>query len=154
MSKILSYLEALDISPQMERFGERKRLQKLAYLLKMWGLDVPFEFSWYLHGPYSPGTTRLLYEIAEKRNVAAEKLRADEIRKIAEFKGFLGEDLKDSDKLELLASVHYLRKQAREVGAPDNDALLVLKAKKPYFSDQEIQECWKKSLQLDKLIRS
>jgi len=151
MTKVASYLQALGVNPRMEYFTERKRLQKLGYLLKSFGLDIPFDFSWYIHGPYSPGLTRLLYETVEGGIVETEPLSGQENERVNRLKAFLGKDLTDSDKLELLASVHYLREIARNVGAPADEILLFLKEKKPYFTEQEVQECWIKSVELDKL---
>jgi uncharacterized protein YwgA len=137
----------------MKSFTERKQLQKLGFLLQSFGFDIPFQFGWYIHGPYSSGLTRMLYEIVETASGDTEPLTQLERDRLEQFKKFLGDDLRDSDKLELLASIHYLRARAREVGSPDNDVLSILKEKKPYFTDEEIRECWDKSLELDTLTR-
>jgi uncharacterized protein YwgA len=151
VSKLLSYLRELHVNPRMETFSERKRLQKLAYLLQAWGLDVPFDFGWYLHGPYSRGTTQLLFEIANGKDIDTEALTPHERERITKFARFLGDDLKDPDKLEVLASIHFLRTKAKEIGASENDIRLFLKRKKPYFTDQQILTYWQKSVELDSL---
>jgi uncharacterized protein YwgA len=153
MSKVSSYLRALDIDPQMNNFSQRKRLQKLGFLLQEWGLDLPYRFTWYIHGPYSPGLTQMLYEISQTKDTEAEGLTPDELTRLKKFKNFLGDDILDSDKLELLASVHYLREKANETGASKDDVLLVLKEKKPYFSKDDIDYAWRKSIELDELIQ-
>jgi uncharacterized protein YwgA len=153
MTKVFSYLEKLGIDPRMTKFSERKQLQKLGYLMQAWHLDVDFRFTWYIHGPYSPKLTRILYDSIDKKDVKVDGLTASELKSVEEFKEFLGSDLTDSDKLELLASIHFLKSKADAVGAPKDDVLMVLKEKKPYFSDEEIEEYWKKAERLDQLTR-
>ncbi len=151
MSKVSSYLRALGIDPQMNNFSQRKRLQKLGFLLQEWGLDLPYRFTWYIHGPYSPGLTQMLYDISQTRDTEPQELTHDELKRLKEFRNFLGDDIADSDKLEVLASVHFLREKANETGASRDDVLLVLKEKKPYFAKDDIDYAWRKSTELDRL---
>jgi len=153
VSKVLSYLRALAIDPQMNSFSQRKRLQKLGFLLKVWGFDVPYRFTWYVHGPYAPGLTQLLYDISVTRDREGEELTADEEKGLKAFKNFLGEDITDSDKLELLASIHFLRTEVSETGTSKDEVLLVMKEKKPYFTKAEIEQGWRKSVELGKLTQ-
>jgi len=138
----------------MEDFAERKRLQKLGYLLKCFGLEMPFRFSWYIHGPYSSALTRLLYDSVERGVVETEQLSSQELDRLSRLKTFLGKDLTDSDKLELLASIHYLREEEGNLDASEDEIKQFLKQKKPYFTDRQIRDYWEKSVELQKLAQS
>lgn len=148
-AKLIACLNALGINPKMETFSERKVVQKLVYLIQKFGIDLGFYYNWYLHGPYSPDLTRLLFEIIEEGPMRPMELTQEQMTKIKELKSFLGEDFRSSDKLELIVSIDYLREYARRIRAPDREVLRALKKQKPYFTEQEIRECWQKSLELD-----
>ena len=142
----------LGLSPKMDTFSYRKLFQKLIYLLQKSGINFNFSYNWYLHGPYSPDLTRILYEIVESNPSPHDELDDSEIARINKLKSFLGKDLHSPDRLELLVSIDYLRKRARMVRASDDEVIAALKKVKPYFSEEEIRECWQKSIQLDKIL--
>ncbi len=133
----------------MDTFEDRLRMQKLVYLAKSFGVKLDYGYNWYLHGPYSRELTRDLYEITQNRSVAEEPLSQNETRKIDQLKSFLGKDSESPDRLELLASIQYLKDVGKSVDASDQEILQVLREKKRYFSEQEIQDCWNKSLGMD-----
>jgi len=152
--KLVTCLKLLGINPKLETFTERKLLQKLVYLLQAFGVDLKFYHNWYLHGPYSPDLTRILYEMTESKSFPQEELNESETARISKLKSFLGEDIHSSDKLELLVSIHYLRERALAIGVPAEEVLRTIKKVKPYFSDKEVQECWQKSIELNKILNS
>lgn len=151
-AKLLECLKMLGIDLKLETFTERKLLQKLVYLLQVFGVKLGFNYDWYLHGPYSPGLTRTLYEIMETRAFPHEQLNSPDIARINKLKSFLGNDILSSDKLELLVSIHYLRERAGAIGASEEEVKRVIQETKPYFSYKEVQDCWQKSIQLDKVL--
>jgi uncharacterized protein YwgA len=142
-NSFVSYLAHFNINPSMETFQERKKLQKLAYLMREAGLDVPFGFSWYLYGPYSPGLTEMLFQMVEQKP-QGKVLTREERKHLEDLKQFLGEDVESTKRLELLASLQYLRRVAKDHGYAKNEIIAVLKKKKPQFSDDEIGQCWNK----------
>ena len=42
-------------------YTSKKILQKLIYIMEMFGLDFGFRFKWYTYGPYSQHLTEMLY---------------------------------------------------------------------------------------------
>lgn len=143
-SKLFACLRALGIDPKMETFAERKKVQKLVYLLdKVFGISFEFPYNWYLHGPYSPMVTRIVYDVIEARqrvDVDIEFLSEETLQKIDLMKSFLGNDIDSNDNLELLASLHFVMQRARNSGFTLEDAIEFLKTKKPYFTNEEIQK--------------
>ena len=143
-SKLFASLHALGINPRMETFTERKKVQKLVYLLdKVFGLNLKFPYSWYLHGPYSPMVTKIIYDVIEGRQRVdpyTKPLSGGTLEKIDRMKSFLGNDIHFNDNLELLASLHFVMERAKESGLTLEDAIEFLKTKKPYFTNEEIQK--------------
>jgi uncharacterized protein YwgA len=144
LSRLFASLCVLGISPTMTTFSERKRVQKLVYLLdKVFDMRFEFSYSWYLHGPYSPEVTKIVFDVIEGRQtVSADPkiLSCEDLKKIDHLKTFLGDDLSLTDQLELLVSLHFLVDHTKRLGLKKEEAISFLKSKKPYFTDQEINE--------------
>jgi len=147
-SKLLACLHSLGIKPSMKTFDERKRMQKLTYLIPLFDIDIGLRFdsyNWYLHGPYNPELTSTLFDITENhRRFAVGKLKREEVEKISELKSFLGEDLYSADSLELIVSLHFLLERATEHELDETEAVEFLKKKKPYFTLSEIHQALEK----------
>ncbi|MGA2573224.1 MAG: hypothetical protein ABSF36_03310 [Candidatus Methanomethylicaceae archaeon] len=144
--KVVSYLKALGFSNDLSSFSERKRIQKIAYLLKQFDpsdADLRFGFNWYLHGPYSPQLASVLFN-ATPEDVASVIPEAD-LSVINKIRNFLAEDLYSVDSLELVVSVIYLIKhgQERDLGSRKQIEEFLL-AKKPQFCHDEFERSWLK----------
>jgi len=149
--RLFAALKAAGLDPSVATFEERKKVQKLVYLLQLFGVRLGFQYSWYLHGPYSPGLTRVLFEGLEDSgplNVSAE-LTADEAKRIQKLKHFLGDHIRSTDFLELLVSLDYVKKEGASSGVKKKDVIRVLSEKKPFFSDREISDCWERLTDLE-----
>jgi len=142
LSRLFASLCVLGISPTMTTFSERKRVQKLVYLLdKVFDMRFGFSYSWYLHGPYSSEVTRIVFDVVEGRQTMSADPRIlsyEDLKKIDQLKAFLGNDLCSTDQLELLVSLHFLVDHAKPLGLKKEEVITFLKSKKPYFTDQEI----------------
>lgn len=145
-SKLFTSLATLGINPKMETFGERKRVQKTVYLLdKVFGLDFGYRFSWYLHGPYSPEVTKIIYDVVEGRKTVDQQttnLSAEDTYKIEQLKVFLKDDINANDQLELLVSVDYLLNctiNPQNIAPTEQEIIEFLNIKKPWFSNEEIK---------------
>ncbi len=141
--KIAACLQLLGIKPTMESFSDRKRMQKITYLLPVFGIDIGLDissYSWYLHGPYSPKLTDALFEMVENpKGIEMGELTTEETEKVEELSKFLGKDIESVDNLELLVSLHFLVQEAKRFGLDTDVAVDFLKKKKPYFTPKEIQ---------------
>lgn len=141
--KLFASLKLLGINPQMETFSDRKKVQKAVYLLdKAFGLNFDYSYNWYLHGPYSPDVTKIMYDVLEgKSHNSANKscLSDDEAARITRMKEFLGSDLQSTDQLELLASVQFLLDCTKKSATRENEIINFLRQKKPYFSTVEVK---------------
>ena len=151
--RLFACLKMVGINPRMETFSERKRVQKMVYLLdKVFNLNFGFSYNWYLHGPYSPELTRIIFNVIEKEREDIAKpvnLSAADKAKIGRLKLFLCDDIESTDALELLVSLHYLLNCSPNSDSKVEDAVDFLKSKKPYFSDEEISNALKRLQDLE-----
>lgn len=137
LKKLAQLFEKLDVNPSLETFANRKLLQKLTYLIEVFGIDFGFRFSWYLHGPYDRGLTAVLYgDFGEsQREVQDDFPKEDE--KLEKLKKFLGSDIHSSRTLELIVSLHYLNHIGKKSGMCDDEIINQLLYLKSHFTKDE-----------------
>ncbi len=141
LGRLLGSLKILGVNPSLETFSERKRNQKLAYLIQeIADVSLGYTFSWYIRGPYSPDLTRDLF--GGHTTAPVETLNRDESTRVATLKNQLGDYLDSPDLLEVLVSLHYLRGIGREQKVSKSDVMNALKEKKPFFSDMDVEKAW------------
>lgn len=151
-NKLLSCLKTAGLNLTIDSFSDRKRLQKVVCLMDCVGVELPFAFSWYFRGPYSSSLTHSLYKIVEEDISVDEELDGEEQSKITKIKNFLGDRINSSDYLELFASLLFLKRKALEVNATNEEVFEFIKKKKPYFSLQEVKNCWQDVMKFEKLF--
>ena len=144
-SDVAVYLKNLGIDASLGSFSERVRVQKVVYMLKQFGADLGFGFTWYLRGPYSPSLTKTLFNPTTDDIQAQRGLNAKELKIANDMRNFLGSDFYSAERMELVASLVYLIKHG-----PDNDlpskARIVkfLMDEKPQYSTDEIEQVWRR----------
>lgn len=133
-------LLGLDLT--VDNFSERKRLQKIIYLLEESGINFGFGFSWYIYGPYSPSLTKVVYKDSEEaeKDVIIEK---NYKKRVLELKQALGRDILSSDTLELIASLHYLISLGRQQKRTDIEIIKLFRELKPFFSEEDTKYYFK-----------
>src|SRR5437879_35030 len=138
------YLHALGIDGNLDSFSNRKRIQKMVYLLRRFGADLKFGYSWYLHGPYSPALTRVLFD-TEGESDQTRELSREEFQIINGVRNFLVEDLYSVNTLELIVSLLYLIRYGPREGYDTKGKIVkFMKEQKPYFTAEEIESAWNK----------
>ncbi|NLI99237.1 hypothetical protein GX441_11345 [bacterium] len=115
-------LEEVGIRIRTNNIVDRKTLQKAICLIQASGIDLGYEFNWYLKGPYSSALSDDYYNLV--RAIDKEKIRKSEYpltesvtKKIREIQDIFKPELQfkkgKSDWLELVASVCFLRNSGR-----------------------------------------
>ncbi|MBI3910336.1 MAG: hypothetical protein HY320_05310 [Armatimonadetes bacterium] len=132
-------LDELRVPAEINSVDDRKLIQKAVYLGQLTGVDLGYRFSWYLMGPYSPALTRDYYSLAEA--IASDDPGAegkqlhpdvrDRLQRVAGLLTSLAFNLGQEDWLELVASVHFLRRVSRY---SHERAEAVLREKKPHLA--------------------
>ena len=125
----------------IDRFGERLRLQKLAFLIQEMGTGGPFAYYWYIRGPYSPSLTQMLYSGDELGAYEdAPELTASEMGVARKVQALMGDDVDSPLRLELYASVWYL---APDRVLSDEDRRSItgrMKEEKPHFDTPDVED--------------
>lgn len=133
----------MDREIKMNSYEDRITLQKLIYALKSAGIKFNYSFNWYLRGPYSVELADDGFKLAEKieKNVAVNNCRfSEKARKIIErMKECFGTYFDDSNKLELLASLLYLKNDYYESAPTNKQIIEAIESKKPWYEESEIQ---------------
>ncbi len=143
-SDVMAFLQALGFG-KLNSFDERKRTQKVVYMLKQFGAELQFGYNWYIHGPYSPELTRTLFNPTESDLKSTRKLTADEFQIVNKARNFLADDFYSVDSLELIVSLVYLIKHGPGEGYDTKRAIVqFLRSQKPHFSNDEIETAWRK----------
>jgi len=113
-------LGALGLSADTGALEERVKLQKAVYLAQTAGLPLGYRYSWYIRGPYSPDLTRDYFALPSaspgeeeglKLSLAA-KQAIDRVKPLLEVPP-QAKGLKPDAWLEIVASVHYLKKESQ-----------------------------------------
>ena len=134
-------LDELGIPDSIETVDDRKRVQKAIYLTQLTGVHLGYRFGWYKKGPYSPDLTKDYYALADAIQVEGEefasvKLQPEVRKRLDRVKPLLdvphGVSLQQEDWLELVSSVHFLRKISKRTQVQSVD---VINAEKPQLSE-------------------
>ncbi len=121
----------------------RLRLQGTVYLLQSFGVYLGYRFSWYIRGPYSPRLARdgfalrEIYGIMPPGSFASGAVRS----RFAEFASFMADKGDDADRLEILASIHSLKKIYP--GMTKSEILSRVAKKQPYTTEERRGSGWK-----------
>lgn len=124
-------------------FDDRLIFQKTVYLLQAFGLYLGYYFSWYIHGPYSTQLTKDGFTLIDKYHEVPQVRFIEDEDEILfrEFQFFLGTRKNDAEWLEILASLHFLKK----LYPTEEKEMIINKVmdKDPHFSRGICEEAWK-----------
>jgi hypothetical protein len=140
---VRAFLEALGFSEELGTFKGRLRIQKTVYLLKEFGVDLGFNYNWYIHGPYCPSLTGQLFN-QQQSTQSGRPLKPEELQAVNELRNFLGEDLYSADALELLVSLIFLIRYCPPEYDSKQKIIAFLHVAKPQFSHEQIEAAWTK----------
>jgi len=151
--KLVACLKALGIEPSVGTLSERKKMQKIVYLLERFGVSLGFSssFSWYIYGPYSPSLTQTLFDIKQNPPKAIAQLSKVDKERTSHLREFLGKEMTSADKIELMASLDFIMSIGKKQGVSDDDIIKAFKQRKTFYTDDEIAAAWAK---LDSLNKS
>lgn len=128
-------LENFGVNTDISNVDLRKEKQKAVYLAKIEGADLGYSYGWYVRGPYSPSLTADYYELS-RQEVGTGQLRADLQAAVerARNKYYLTSpaEFPIHNWLELLASLHYLRKTSKYDA---EKARQTIRDKKPHLTE-------------------
>ena len=137
--KLFSLFDDLGVKHDLKSFENRKQLQKLTYLIEVFGVDLKFRFHWYIHGPYDQVLTAVLYDNTQEASGREVKdVFPNEQKNLVKLKDFLGSDIHSSRNLELVVSLHYIMVVGKKDGLTEDGKIIKqLLDLKPQFNESE-----------------
>jgi uncharacterized protein YwgA len=126
----------------MDTFKGRLILQKRVYFLQTFGVYLGYNFSWYIYGPYSSELADDGYKLtACYKDIPQAVFANAEIEKGFEaFLSFLGDKKNDAEWLELLASIHFLKRLYTKESK--TQILERVRKKQEYFNEKMCENGW------------
>jgi uncharacterized protein YwgA len=108
---VLDHLGTNDIST----VDDRMEVQKAIYLAQAAGVPLGYSYGWYVRGPYSPALTRDYFDLSEDApvNATLKQSAAQRLGRVRNLMNTAIGQLQRPQRLELLASIHYLITKSR-----------------------------------------
>ncbi len=149
ITRFILICENLKIDPSISSFIDRKRFQKIFYLLKKFGLDFNISYTWHKHGPYSPQLTEIYYQVEsfKKLEENIESPLNEKDRYILEYsKPFFTPIIDEAEKLEYYASILFIKHDMIFFDSNKNEETIenkVAKLKSNLYNPQSYKEALK-----------
>jgi uncharacterized protein YwgA len=121
----------------MRSYDDRLILQKLVYILQCKGVAFDYFFGWYIRGPYSSALAADGYFIGEKKHKELG-ISPKEESVVKRTKELLGCSITDSKKMEIIASLLFLKQ--KNMSLDDSGVIMALKDLKPWLTVEEIAD--------------
>jgi uncharacterized protein YwgA len=124
-------------------YDDRLNLQKLTYIIQSAKLNFGYRFTWYVRGPYSPPLATDAFEYMEKGIEENMTLTREEHAIVEKLKHEFSHELKDTSKLELYASLLFLKDD--RISLSDEETLAnKLTSLKPWFTKEQAIQATRK----------
>ena len=138
LDKVIACLKFLDLHPQMSSYRWRFLTQKIAFLAKALGMDISYDFTIYVAGPYSrqlncnyyPDDVKAKMDALQTNYVLTSSDQAV-LERIRECQGLL----EDQSLMEAASTAVYFIKQNPGMG--EDDLFMSLKGLKPHIGDSD-----------------
>jgi len=135
----IKYLENANVYKfKIDTFEDRLKLQKLVYIARYYGIDLGYNFSEYLRGPYSPELADDYYMLSEKlkdfKDIAAT-IDGESVEKFVKF-------IKDNsvDKLEGIATglmfLSTLKRSNKDKETLKKEVATLVRSRKPFLANE------------------
>ena len=119
-------------------YDDRLILQKLVYILQCKGVAFDYFFGWYIRGPYSSALAADGYFIGEEKHHKEAGISSIEESIVKRTKDLLGGSITDSKKMEIIASLLFLKQ--KNMSLDDSGVIMALKDLKPWLTVEEISD--------------
>ena len=101
----------LDKKISTARFVDKLEVQKITYLAQIQGIELGYDFEWYLRGPYCKQVSEDARAAAESELEGCQDMDAEQID---EFAKYIKPHTEDAEWLEIAASLVYLKRNHYE----------------------------------------
>jgi uncharacterized protein YwgA len=112
VEQLASIFSQVDKEFSMKKFDDKLQVQKIVYLLQEYGVDLGYNYEWYIRGPYCKQVSVDAHIVLETDVMPQPPeqvhLNADQIK---QFNTILSAHFNNATWLEIAASIVYLKKQ-------------------------------------------
>ncbi len=126
---------------QLNTIMERIILQKIVILGELLGFKFgEYDYTWYVHGPYSSSLTVDAYEIASsEKDYATHGFTPEETEKIEKIRQTFKKETEEMDsvKFELYGSIAFCMKQGI---VKEEETIKEITARKPWHTQEDIEQ--------------
>jgi uncharacterized protein YwgA len=130
--RLAGFLKALDevgiLSFDKNRFNHRLKLQKYVYVARNFGFKAPYDYSLYIHGPYSSSLADDYYALDDFKNREPTELDERFVKLVKN---------KSEGWLELASTLIMIRK--RYVDINSHKLIEIVRTVKPYATREELE---------------
>ncbi len=145
IEKLMACFKELNFKPRIDSFQDKLIIQKTVCLLQLLGVDLGYNFSLYVRGPYSPDLTRDIYKHRDRIQNLESDCSLSENEKEKLTKVFEISNKLDAPMLEIITTYSFLSK---DLGMSNRDAIIALKRLKSFYSEAQIAVGVSKAKQL------
>jgi len=121
VSRFIHICNDLGLDYSISYLYQRKRVQKIFYILRQFGLKFDVSFNWYKHGPYSPELSDIYYQAQDFKTSNFELLERD-FQTIEKARPFIEKLKYHNKKLEYYASILFVIKDMIFFDSEKNDS--------------------------------
>jgi len=132
VSKFIHICKSLGQNYSISYFYQRKKIQKIFYILKQFGLEYDVIFNWYKHGPYSSQLADIYYQTKDFKESYLNSnfdLIEKEIQTIEKTRDFVEKLENNNRKLEYYASILFVIKDMIFFDSEKNESSIEQKIK-------------------------
>lgn len=109
--KLSALFSDLDKQILMNEFEDKLIVQKIVYLAQESGIDLGYDFEWYLRGPYCKEISGDAHKIIDSGIESTPTEAGLDEERIRAFKDVFQHHFNDPEWLEIAGSLVYLRKE-------------------------------------------
>jgi uncharacterized protein YwgA len=134
----------LDLEVKVDDFDDRLILQKAVYLAQAAGVQLGYSYGWYLRGPYCPAVADDGFAlVSETPDIESWHLDAQSTEKLRSLRRLITASEADRDslaqRLELLASVHFLIDRQQVQGRSPTGIAELLQRYGKNFDEEQVK---------------
>jgi len=138
-----------------ETLVDRIMIQEKVYLLQQLGIDLGYQYNWYLKGPYSPTLTEYIYDNHDLLNsietggISLNKKVIDKIEGVNSLTIDKPKGIDEASWYELLASILYIYNENHMwyIDKEKEEIIRILQMEKPKYAALQCEAAYDKLIE-------
>jgi len=109
--KLAGLFDGINKEISMDEFEDKLEVQKITYIAQENGLDLGYDFEWYLRGPYCKQVSIDAHTVIDNKITHSPQEAGLDAEQVRQFAAKLQPYINDSEWLEIAGSLLYLRNE-------------------------------------------